>query len=229
MERTATAPVRPSLRERKKQLTRQAILDAAERLFAERGYDRVTVAQIADAANIAVKTLFTYFDSKEDLVFGGEDEMRDAILTAVGSRPPGTSPLEAMRAFLKDLAAQDESASGVETFHAAYGSVPQLHSRMLLMFERFEQALAVRLAAEAAETGATGATNGPSDPAPRLAAAQLVSLLRLITTEEARAYIASQPEAERGRALREWIDQSADLLAGGLADYAVRASVPGTE
>jgi AcrR family transcriptional regulator len=226
MERTATAPERPSLRERKKRMTRQAILDAAERLFAERGYEKVTVAQIADAANIAVKTLFTYFDSKEDLVFGGEDEMRDAILAAVGTRPAGTSPLEAMRSFLKDLAAQDESASGVETFHAAYGSVPQLHSRMLLMFEHFEQALAAQLAAEAA------AAHGPADPAPRLAAAQLVSLLRLITSEQARAYIASQAEAERGRALREWIDRSADLLAGGLADYAVSAggaAAPGTD
>jgi AcrR family transcriptional regulator len=218
MERTATAPERPSLRERKKRMTRQAILDAAERLFAERGYERVTVAQIADAANIAVKTLFTYFDSKEDLVFGGEDEMRDAILAAVGTRPAGTSPLEAMRSFLKDLAAQDESASGVETFHAAYGSVPQLHSRMLLMFEHFEQAVAAQLDAE------TGPAHGPADPAPRLAAAQLVSLLRLTTSEEARAYIASQAEAERGRALREWIDRSADLLAGGLAGYAVRAA-----
>jgi AcrR family transcriptional regulator len=219
MERTATAPERPSLRERKKRMTRQAILDAAERLFAERGYEKVTVAQIADAANIAVKTLFTYFDSKEDLVFGGEDEMRDAILAAVGTRPAGTSPLEAMRSFLKDLAAQDESASGVETFHAAYGSVPQLHSRMLVMFEHFEEALAAQLAAEAGSAG-----NPSADPAPRLAAAQLVSLLRLITSEQARAYLASRAEAERGRALREWIDRSADLLAGGLADYAVSAA-----
>jgi AcrR family transcriptional regulator len=220
MERTATAPVRPSLRERKKQMTRQAILDAAERLFAERGYDKVTVAQIADAANIAVKTLFTYFDSKEDLVFGGEDEMRDAILAAVGTRPAGTSPLEAMRSFLKEQAGRDESASGLEAFHAAYGSVPQLHSRMLLMFERFEEALAAQLAAE------TGPVDGELHPAPRLAAAQLVSLLRLITTEQARAYVGSQAEAERGRALREWIDRSADLLADGLADYAVRADRP---
>jgi hypothetical protein len=87
------------------------------------------------------------------------------------------------------------------------------------MFEHFEEALAAQLAAEAGPAG-----NPSADPAPRLAAAQLVSLLRLITSEQARAYLASQAEAERGRALREWIDRSADLLAGGLADYAVRAA-----
>ncbi|NED91890.1 helix-turn-helix transcriptional regulator, partial [Streptomyces sp. SID11233] len=59
----------PGLRERKKRMTRQAILDAAEALFARDGYEGVTVAQIADRANISVKTLFTYFSSKEDLAF----------------------------------------------------------------------------------------------------------------------------------------------------------------
>lgn len=210
---TDPAP-RQGLRERKKQMTRQTILDVAERLFAERGYDNVTVAEIADTANISVKTLFVYFDSKEDLVFGGEDETRDALLEAIGTRPAGTSALEAMRSFLKDLAHQDETASGVESFHAAYGDVPQLHSRMLLMYERFEQALAARLAADTAAAA--------TDPAPRLAAAQLVSLLRLTTSDEAREHIASRPKAQRGRALLAWIDQSADLLAAGLADYAIK-------
>jgi len=59
-----------SLRERKKHLTRQALLTAADHLFAARGYDNVTVAEIADAANISVKTLFTYFASKEDIDVG---------------------------------------------------------------------------------------------------------------------------------------------------------------
>ena len=70
---------RPGLRERKKQLTRQAILDTAQAMFRERGYDGVTVAEIADAVNIAAKTVFVYFPSKEDLVFDGEAEMRGRI------------------------------------------------------------------------------------------------------------------------------------------------------
>jgi AcrR family transcriptional regulator len=219
----ATAdPSRPGLRERKKQMTREAILGAAERLFAQNGYDGVTVAQIADAANVSVKTLFTYFDSKEDLVFGGEDDVRDALCAAVRDRPPGQSALEAMRGFLKALARMDgEDAGGIEGFHTAYGAVPQLHARLLLMFERFEAALARVLAEESGEEATA--------PAPRLAAAQLVSLLRLITSEEARERIVSRPARERMDALMEWIDASADLLAAGLGRYAVRPAENGTE
>lgn len=212
-------PGRPSLRERKKQMTRQAILDVAERLFATSGYDKVTVAQIADGANISVKTLFTYFDSKEDLVFSGEDEVRAALVKAVAGRPAATSALEAMRAFLIDLAGDDETASGIDTFHKIFGGVPQLHSRMLLMYERFENALAEVLAAE---TGT--AANAPE---PRLVAAQLVSLLRFTTSEEARERITSFPAKDRGTALRAWIDDSVSLLASGLASYGARGGPPG--
>src|SRR6202035_3843130 len=60
-----------SLRERKKRMTREAIYAAAEALFGERGFDDVTVAEIADAANISVKTLFTYIGTKEELLFNG--------------------------------------------------------------------------------------------------------------------------------------------------------------
>jgi AcrR family transcriptional regulator len=206
------------LRERKKRMTRQAILDAAEELFARDGYDGVTVAQIADAANVSVKTLFTYFDSKEDLVFADEDKVRDALLDAVRDRPRGRTPLDAVRDFIVDLARRDGQAGGLEAFHAAFGNVPQLHSRMLVMFEGYEEALAEVLAEE---------TGVPSDdPRPRFAAAQLVSLLRLITSPAARAHVGSRTAGQRGRALESWIDETADLLGRGLADYDVRADPP---
>src|ERR1700759_1383765 len=87
------------LRERKRALTREAILTAAGRLFEERGFDDVTVAQIADAANVSVKTLFVYFRSKEDLVFT-DTWLLDLCLDALGQRPPGTDPGEAIAAAL---------------------------------------------------------------------------------------------------------------------------------
>ncbi|WP_329138716.1 hypothetical protein OG552_31455 [Streptomyces sp. NBC_01476] len=71
----------------------------------------------------------------------------------------------------------------------------------------------------AAETGA-----GPSDPLARLVAAQLISLLRLLTSQEARRAVGSRPEAERRAAPAEWIDTSAELVGGGLKGYAVRLS-----
>lgn len=202
------------LRERKKRMTRQAILDAAESLFAENGYDGVTVAQIADAANVSVKTLFTYFDSKEALVFDDEANVRDALLDSVRGRPQGQTPLDAVRDFITDLARRDGQAGGLEDFHASFGDVPQLHSRMLVMFESYEEALAEVLAEE---------TGVPSDdPRPRAAAAQLVSLLRLITSPMARAYVNSRTAGQRGQALRSWIHETADMLAQGLADYDIR-------
>jgi AcrR family transcriptional regulator len=66
-------------------MTLRTVIDAAERLFEQRGYDNVTVAEIADSANISVKTLFTYFASKEDLAFADEGELRADLAKAITS------------------------------------------------------------------------------------------------------------------------------------------------
>lgn len=71
------------LRERKKAETRQAISDVATRLFEARGFEAVTVAEIAAAANVSAKTVFNYFPAKEDLFFDAEDAVRDALVAAV--------------------------------------------------------------------------------------------------------------------------------------------------
>lgn len=97
----AAVPGEPGRRERKKAQTRRALADAALRLFLERGFDQVTVAEIAAAADTAVTTLFKHFpDGKTALVFE-EDAQRAAVLTAaVRERPAGTSVLAALRAFM---------------------------------------------------------------------------------------------------------------------------------
>src|ERR1700689_46984 len=95
------------LRERKKRQTRAAILAAAARLFEARGYEHVTVAEIADAASISVKTLFTYFRSKEDLAFAAEYQLRDQLVAAIRSRPAGPTPVDAVAALLDRLVVED--------------------------------------------------------------------------------------------------------------------------
>lgn len=85
------------LRERKKAATRQAISDIATRLFERKGFEQVTVAEIAAAAGVSVKTVFNYFGSKEELFFDREDELLESMLSTLRERPAGMTPTAAMR------------------------------------------------------------------------------------------------------------------------------------
>jgi AcrR family transcriptional regulator len=85
----------PGLRERKKRQTRQLILDTAARLFVERGFDRITVTEIARAAELSEMTVFNYFPTKEDLVFARMEFFEEQLMAAVEQRPPEESALAA--------------------------------------------------------------------------------------------------------------------------------------
>jgi AcrR family transcriptional regulator len=94
------------LRERKKLATRQAISDIATGLFLERGFDNVTVAEVAEAANVAKMTVFNYFPRKEDLFFDREDEGREIIRDALAQRSPHESPTVAIQNLVHRLLKQ---------------------------------------------------------------------------------------------------------------------------
>ena len=88
----------PTRRERKKHQTRQALEQAALRLFAEQGYERTTVEEIADAADVAVRTFFRYFSSKQEVLFG--DVVTDRVTrlrTELAARPRTEDPVESIR------------------------------------------------------------------------------------------------------------------------------------
>jgi AcrR family transcriptional regulator len=85
------------LREVKKERTRQVIAETAMGLFVSRGFDRVTVAEIAEAAGVSEKTVFNYFPTKEDLFFDEVDERRAAFVAAIEERQPGESILDSLR------------------------------------------------------------------------------------------------------------------------------------
>jgi AcrR family transcriptional regulator len=91
------------LRERKKRATRQAISDIATRLFIERGFDNVTVADVAAAANVAKMTVFNYFPRKEDLFFDRDEETRTFLRNALANRTPGESPIGALQRLAREL------------------------------------------------------------------------------------------------------------------------------
>jgi AcrR family transcriptional regulator len=90
------------LRERKKRRTREAIVDSAMDLFEERGFEGTTVADIAERADIAPRTYFAYFPTKEDVVFADFEETLASLQARLGGRQPGETAIDALRAWLVD-------------------------------------------------------------------------------------------------------------------------------
>lgn len=195
-------PAREGLRERKKRRTRATLAGNAQRMFRERGFDRVTVAEIAESADVSVKTLFVYFASKEDLVFADEFDLLDQIRERLARRAAGTTAGDAVRALAHELAGHTEDdAEGVVAFARLIGDNPALHSRLQLMWEAYERALAETLAVE----------NGtdPLDPRTRAAAAMLITPWRVLTSTDVRNGITDDQIAT-------WIDACFDLVDAGL-------------
>src|SRR5438270_10564606 len=87
----------PGLRERKKARTRQLIADAAARLFAERGFERVAVSDVAREAEVSEQTVYNYFQTKEQLVTDLDQEIQDELCQLIRTRSPGTTPVAAIR------------------------------------------------------------------------------------------------------------------------------------
>jgi AcrR family transcriptional regulator len=108
MRLTEADGARPGLRERKKQQTREKIERVALQLFGERGYDETTLAEIAEAADVAPRTIFAYFESKEDILFCDEPLLYDRLERTLTQRPPGATTVDALREFVSSISAADE-------------------------------------------------------------------------------------------------------------------------
>jgi AcrR family transcriptional regulator len=145
------------LRERKKQRTRQLIADTARRLFAERGFDAVTVTEIAREAEVAPATVFNYFPSKEDLFYSRLEAFEDELLTAIRDRAPGQSVLDAFAAFLfgqrgvldmKAPGGEEEATRQIQTVTRVITESPALLARERQVFDHYARTLADLLAEE---------------------------------------------------------------------------------
>ncbi|MFG3055426.1 TetR/AcrR family transcriptional regulator [Kitasatospora sp. NPDC048239] len=130
-------------RERKKAQTRQALTDAAVRLFTERGFDNVGVREVAEAADVSLSTLFKHFPSKEALVFDLDADIESAVVAAVRDRAPGQPVLHALRDHMvrtrTSLRTDDPTFVLVE-------STPALRDHARRMWSRHENTLAAALA-----------------------------------------------------------------------------------
>lgn len=168
-----------ALREEKKRATRLAIADAAMGLFVAHGFDRVTVAEVADAARVSINTVFNYFPTKEDLFFDRQAEVIDRLAGAVRQRAADESPAAAVRRLFLDELRRDEPTLGLSaeatTFWRLVDASPALQARLRLLGEQTEAALAEAI------TESIGA--GKRDATPRVLAAALAGIDRALHAE----------------------------------------------
>jgi AcrR family transcriptional regulator len=208
------------LRERKKERTRQLLADTARRLFSERGFEQVSVAEIARAAEVSQATVFNYFPNKEDLVYNRLETFEEQLLSAIGDRPRGETVIAAFRNFILEprglFATTDEArANELAALTRMINASPALLAREQQIFARYTDALAKLIGDE------TGASAG--DPRPYVVANALIGVHRSLIAYVRQRLEAGAPNRPRlARETRERAEKALALLAEGLGDYAAK-------
>lgn len=202
-----------ALRAAKKAATRTAIADAALGLFLEKGFDRVTVAEVAQVAGVSVNTAFNYFPTKEDLFFDRQEEVVRRLADAVTGRRPGESAVSAVRRAFLDELDRDAPTLGLHPGAAAFQRVVDgstaLQARLRRLQDDTRDALAAALAGTAAGDGA----------AHRLAAAVLAAVDSALHTEARRRMLAGERPEDVRAALRDAAVHGFGVAERGLGDY----------
>ncbi|MFB7247923.1 TetR/AcrR family transcriptional regulator [Streptomyces populi] len=205
------------LRERKKLQTAMRIYRTAVALFAERGFDNVSVQEIADAAEVSKMTVFNYFGTKEDLVFSPIEEHFGDLARAVRERRSGESAVDAVRRQFLELVENRDPSVGLHSepfarqVHRVVRETPVLMERAFLAAQKGTRDLAAALAEE------TG------DPTLATIAAAMLSAARntLIEEHHRRAAAGESPDAVAADAPR-LAERAFALVENGLAGYARR-------
>ncbi|MFH9420506.1 TetR/AcrR family transcriptional regulator [Streptomyces sp. NPDC017529] len=206
------------LRERKKLQTGRRVLRTAVELFLERGFEKVSVQEIADAADVSKMTVFNYYGSKEDLVLKPLEHHADDAARAVRERAPGESAVAALRRqFVEMLDARDPSvglcdAKEVLRIRQLIVDTPALLLRAHASVRHGEELLAEALAEE----------TGGDRPTARVAAGQLTGVRSALIAENHRRLLAGEAaDAVHPDAVAA-AHRAFDLVERGLGDYATR-------
>ena len=208
------------LRARKKRAARDSIAATARRLFAERGYDAVTVAEVAAAADVSEKTVFNHFATKEDLAFAGREQGLDRLVTDIAERPDGASVMDVFRA-LTTMVLDELVAGGDEDLLAVAKIIRgsrALRERLTVGWESGADAITAVIA----ET--SGAQEG--DLVPGIVARTLWWTHRSIFLAALNGLLAEEDRGEIVARLRTAADRAYDQLDAGLADYGRRSQTP---
>lgn len=203
-------------RTRKRLATRQNISDAATRLFFERGFDRVTIDEIAEAADVGRMTVFNHFPRKEDMFFDREQEIHDVAFDAVRKRGAGVTPIEASRLLAHDLVEQEHPFiplfEGTSRFVETVMASEALKARARQMRDDFTLAFA-RVLAEASD-------RPTDDPDAHLAAGLIVSTWSVAFVEAQKAFDRTRDAGEAKRRFLALIDRGTAGTATALTSTA---------
>ncbi len=204
----------PSLRERKKRETRQRISDVATSLFATRGFDNVTVAEVAEAANVSKMTVFNYFPRKEELFFDRNEEVTELLHAAIRDRAPGVSVVNALRALMLRLTEQRHPLSGlregVNRFWQVVADSPTLRAHIRELVEQLDNELATEFAAVAKAE--------PGDPMPALAAGLVVATMRTLYQHAMRGLMTGERADDLYPAQVALVNRAFDMLEAAIGD-----------
>ncbi|GAB3566313.1 TetR family transcriptional regulator [Amycolatopsis endophytica] len=202
------------LREVKKRETRQLISDRATGLFLAKGFEHTTIAEIAEAARVAKKTVTNYFPRKEDLAFDHQEEFVESLARTVVARGPGESALGALRSGCLDAIARQDPVAGFAgpEFSRMIADSPTLSVCLRSLHDLREDNLAAALVA------ATGATAG--DITPRAAAAVFGGVHRVVFARIQELTLAGRGGPEIAAVAGEEAEQAFALLEASFGDYA---------
>jgi AcrR family transcriptional regulator len=208
----------PGLRERKKQRTRELIAETARGLFAQRGFERVTVAEIARAADVSQQTVFNYFPRKEDLVYWRLESFEDELLSAIRDRAPGESVLAAFGRILlvqRGLLASDDPAAREQLTAVTRMIVesPALVAREQQVFAAYTASLAALIAAE---------PGVGSEVEAWVAASAMIGAHRSLVDHARGRIVAGADPKTVACEVRARAKAALALLAQGLGGYAVK-------
>jgi len=191
------------LRERKKQRTREAIARAAHELFATRGYHETTLPEIAEAADVSTRTIFSYFPSKEDILFSDFSLVREALAQALAERPEGEDALETVRTFILGLHDVKESELD-EQLRYCITNDETLRSHLRARIAQLEELIVPEIAKDLGTP--------PTDVRARVVAASLTAAFNLLAEREGGSRKKSKTAADVAAA----IDPIITFLRGGL-------------
>lgn len=201
------------LRTRKRIATRQTISDAATRLFWERGFDQVTVDEIAAAAEVGRMTVFNYFPRKEDMFFDRDKEGRELLREALRQRDPSVSPIETLRLLAYRLVAERapyvEFSAESQNFIKTIEGSETLKARARAIRDELAQVIALALS--------EGAGRGSDDPDARLAAGLLLATWAVAFIEAHQTFRQTRDAEEAKTAFLAIVDKGTVGLKASMA------------